>query len=86
MARNAIQMQKGLSLTELNQQFGTEEQCRVAVFKWRWPGGFVCPACGSRDHGIVGTRRLYLYHDCETQTSLKSGTIFVRTLPPCPCS
>ncbi len=82
MARNAIQMQKGLSLTELNEQFGTEEKCKAAVFKWRWPDGFVCPACGSRDHGIVGARRLYLCHDCETQTSLKSGTIFARTLLP----
>ena len=35
MARNAIQMQKGLSLTELNEQFGTEEKCKAAVFKWR---------------------------------------------------
>ena len=82
MARNAIQMQKGLSLTELNEQFGTEEKCKAAVFKWRWPEGFVCPACGSRDHAIVGARRLYLCHDCETQTSLKSGTIFARTLLP----
>ena len=82
MARNAIQMQKGLSLSELNEQFGTEEKCKAAVFKWRWPDGFVCPACGGRDHGIVGARRLYLCHDCETQTSLKSGTIFARTLLP----
>jgi transposase-like protein len=82
VARNAIQMQKGLSLTELNEQFGTEEKCTAAVFKWRWPDGFLCPACGSRDHGIVGARKLYLCHDCETQTSLKSGTIFARTLLP----
>ena len=27
VARNAIQMQKGLSLTELHEQFGTEEKC-----------------------------------------------------------
>ena len=41
VARNAIQMQKGLSLSELNEQFGTEEKCKAAVFKWRWPDGFV---------------------------------------------
>ena len=33
VARNAIQMQKGMSLTELNEQFGTEEKCKAAVFK-----------------------------------------------------
>ena len=82
MARNAIQLQKGLSLSELNESYGTEEKCAAAIFKWRWPDGFVCPACGSRDHAIVGARQLYLCHDCLTQTSLKSGTIFARTLLP----
>ena len=43
MTRNAIQMQKGLSLTELNEQFGTEEKCKAAVFKWRWPDGLYVP-------------------------------------------
>ena len=82
MARNAIQLQKGLSLSELNETYGTEEKCAAAIFKWRWPDGFVCPACGSRDHAVVGARQLYLCHDCLTQTSLKSGTIFARTLLP----
>lgn len=82
MARNAIQLQKGLSLCELNESYGTEEKCAAAIFKWRWPDGFVCPACGSRDHAIVGARELYLCHDCLKQTSLKSGTIFARTLLP----
>jgi len=82
MARNPVQMQKGLSLTEFCERYGTEEQCRAAVVKWRWPDGFVCPHCGSRDHAMVGARRLYLCHDCLTQTSLKAGTIFARTLLP----
>ena len=75
MARNAIQLQKGMSLCELNESYGSEEKCAAAIFKWRWPDGFVCPACGSRDHAIVGARELYLCHDCLKQTSLKSGTI-----------
>ena len=82
MARNSIQLQKGLSLTELNEKYGTEEKCEAAVVKWRWRDGFVCPSCGSRDHAIVGARRLYLCHDCLKQTSLKAGTIFARTLLP----
>ena len=82
MARNRVQMQKGLSLTEFCERYGTEEQCREAVVQWRWPDGFVCPHCGSRDHSIVGIRALYLCHDCLTQTSIKAGTIFARTLLP----
>jgi transposase-like protein len=82
MARNPIQMQKGMSLTELQARFGTEAQCEAALTAWRWPDGFVCPRCGGRDHAIVGKRRLYLCHACLKQTSLKSGTVFERTLLP----
>ena len=82
MARNPIQMQKGLSLTQLQQQYGTEPQCEAAVTAWRWPDGFVCPACGCRDHTIVGKRELYQCHDCLTQTSLTAGTVFAHTMLP----
>ena len=82
MARNPVQMQKGLSLTELNARYGTEEKCNAALVAWRWPKGFVCPQCGSKDHGIVGKRQLYLCHGCLKQTSLKAGTIFAHTLLP----
>ena len=53
MARNAIQLQKGLSLCELNASYGSEEKCAAAIFKWRWAGRVRAPACGSRDHAIV---------------------------------
>jgi transposase-like protein len=82
MSRNPIQMQKGLSLTELNDTYGTEAQCRAAVKTWRWPDGFVCPGCGSGDHSIVGRREVYECRDCLKQTSLTAGTIFAHTLLP----
>ena len=82
MSRNPIQMQKGLSLTELNDTYGTEAQCRAAVTAWRWPDGFVCPGCGGRDHSIVGRREVYECRDCLKQTSLTAGTIFAHTLLP----
>ena len=43
MARNAIQLQKGLSLCELNASYGSEEKCAAAIFKWRWPDGVRVP-------------------------------------------
>jgi transposase-like protein len=82
MARNPIQMQKGLSLSEFQARYGTEEKCQDAVRAWRWPDGFICPHCGCRDHAVVGKRQLYLCHGCRAQTSLKAGTIFARTLLP----
>ena len=81
MARNAIQMQKGLSLTAFHANYGTEPQCRAAVARMRWPRGFECPACGSGDYGVTA-RLLYRCRGCDTQTSLTSGTVFHRTLLP----
>ena len=47
MARNPIQFQSGLSLPAFLDQYGTEEQCRAALYQHRWPRGFVCPDCGN---------------------------------------
>src|SRR5215204_3339507 len=82
MARNAIQFQDGLSLSGFLKRYGSEEQCEDAVRRWRWPDGFRCPKCGEREHGIVGKRRLYEYHACGRQTSLKASTIFAHSRVP----
>ena len=39
--------------------FGTEEQCRTALVRLRWPDGFVCPCCGHREHCVLAGRGLY---------------------------
>lgn len=82
MARNAIQFQKGLSLSEFQNRYGTEEQCEAAVRRGRWPDGFACPRCGGREHTVTGKRRLHECHACRLQTSLKAGTIFAKSLLP----
>jgi len=82
MSRNPTQLQKGLSLRQLQEEYGTEDQCEALVRVWRWPDGFVCPHCGSTDHAIVGKRRLYECHECRKQTSLKAGTVFENTMLP----
>ena len=59
MARNPIQFGKGLSLSEFQERYGTEEQCREAIVAWRWPKGFVCPACGCRKQtSVIGLERV----------------------------
>lgn len=62
MARNVIQMQKGLSLSECPARYGAEEKLQDAVRARRSPDGFVCLPCGCRDHAVVGKRQFYLCH------------------------
>jgi hypothetical protein len=70
MARNKVQFQKGLSEAEFDALYGTEERCQDAVFGWRWPAGFVCPACGGQGYSVIKTRMLYQCTACRRQTSL----------------
>ncbi|EQD30017.1 IS1595 transposase, partial [mine drainage metagenome] len=74
MAKNRIQFQKGLSLAEFQNQYGTEEQCRKALFQWRWPKGFQCPSCEGDRFCVLFNGR-YQCNDCRHQTSLTSGTL-----------
>jgi len=79
MAKNMIQFQKGLSLPEFLSKYGTNNQCRDALFRKRWPYGFVCPECGHNEYCEISTRKVYQCYKCHTQTSLTSGTIFADT-------
>lgn len=76
MARNKVQYQKGLSFKEFFRQYGTEQQCYEALFKWRWGKGFECRRCGYAKGCINRKRRVYQCHRCHFQTSLTAGTIF----------
>lgn len=82
MSKNQIQFQKGYSVVDFIKDYGTEEQCSQALFKWRWPDGFHCPDCGSGRYTVIKTRNLYQCSKCHHQTSLISGTIFEQTKLP----
>jgi len=79
MARNKVQFQRGLSDVEFDRLYGSEEKCREALFSWRWPHGFECPACGGTAHCELERRGLLQCNACRTQTSLTAGTIFAGT-------
>lgn len=82
MCKNKVQFQAGYSLQDLFKDYGTESQCTHALFNWRWPDGFTCPACGCQKYCYLTTRKLYQCHGCHHQSSLISGTIFEQTKLP----
>ena len=67
---------RGLSDEAFREAFGTKEQCRAALVRLGWPGGFVCPCCGHRGHCVLAGRGLYQCNRCKKQTSPTAGTIF----------
>ena len=78
MAMNKVQFQRGLSMLEFFDRYGTQAQCEDVVRQWRWPQGFVCPACARTEHSEF-RRSVRLYFQCSAcrhQCSLISGTIF----------
>jgi len=79
MARNKVQFQRGLSDVEFDRLYGTEEKCREALYSWRWPEGFTCPACGGFAHCELKKRDLWQCNACHAQTSLTAGTLFAAT-------
>lgn len=82
MPKNRVQFQAGVSMEGFLEAYGTEEKCREAVFRMRWPRGFECPSCGSRESSLVNSRLLYQCSVCRTQTSLTAGTVFHATKLP----
>lgn len=58
-----------------------EEECELALFRAKWPGGFRCLSCGgSGFYRIVSrNRRLLECSTCSRQTSLTAGTILEGT-------
>ena len=86
MSINKVQFQKGLSMLEFFDLYGSQAQCEEVVRQWRWPGGFVCPACSGTEHSEF-RRSVRLYFQCSAcryQCSLISGTIFEASKLPLP--
>lgn len=82
MSKNMIQFQKGLGLHEFLEKYGTEAQCRQALYQLRWPSGYVCPACGNKTGCELRGRPVYQCHKCHHQASLTAGSIFHATKLP----
>jgi hypothetical protein len=77
-----IQFQKGISLAAFQKLYGTEDKCRAALQKDRWPRGFVCPRCGSTRGHALHARPVVQCGGCRKQTSLTANTLFHSTKLP----
>ena len=81
---NKIQFQKGMSLNQFLARYGVEQQCEAALEDARWPEGFRCPKCSSKEHYQYrrGNVKIFQCRGCRTQTTLTEGTIFHSTKLP----
>ena len=86
MAQNKVQYQRGLSMPEFFDRYGSPEQCESLVRAWRWPEGFACPRCEGGWHSEFRRQdRLYFQcSSCRYQCSLVSGTVFESSKLPLP--
>ena len=78
MAKNQIQMQKGLSLDQFTDAYGSEAQCEAAVEKSKWPLGYCCAKCGADNPYTYrkGSVKVFQCRSCRKQETLTEGTIF----------
>jgi transposase-like protein len=86
MAQNKVQYQRGLSMPEFFDCYGSPRQCEDVVRSWRWPEGFVCPRCRGVWHSEFRRKeRLYFQcSGCRYQCSLVAGTVFESSKVPLP--
>ncbi len=80
-SRYHIQFQNGLSLLEFFENFGTQKQCETHLYKKKWPNGFTCKKCGSKEFSSFtkGKHKVFECSHCHAQTSLIVGTLFERS-------
>lgn len=62
--------------------FASDEACLAYLEKLRWPGGFVCPACGVAQEPYRSSRLRLMCRSCAHQGSVTAGTIFDKTRTP----
>jgi len=71
-----------MSLVEWQKRFGTEKSCAKALARVRWPNGFQCPVCGSKEFCTISSRQLYQCSHCRHQVSVTADTLFHATKVP----
>jgi hypothetical protein len=64
------------SLFDFQRRFPDDACCAAYLAEARWPGGFVCPACGHAKGWALETKaNTYECAACHRQTSVTAGTV-----------
>jgi len=72
-----------MSRTEFAGLFPDDAACARHLFERRWPGGFVCPACGGvKGWELSGKKFTWECAACGRQTSVTAGTVMHRSKLP----
>ena len=74
MSKNQVQFQKGQSLREFLEVYGTNAQCEQELFAARWPQGFQCAACGYSKYCRLHTRKSLQCIRCKRQLGVNYNT------------
>ena len=84
MSINQVQFQKGLSMADFMERYGTQEKCHAALVASRWPAGFVCAHCASTRCCTFERKGLCYWQcsECREQTTATCGTILQATKLP----
>ncbi len=80
--KNKIKFKKGYSLPRFLKEYGVAEQCRKALFEWRWPQGYHCPKCNNERYCQLKVCRAFQCNRCHHQHTLTGGTLFASTKLP----
>lgn len=68
--------QESLNIVDFMKRFQSEEECREALFKVKWPNGFVCSKCGHGEFYPARRDNAYLCRKCGHQESVTAHTVF----------
>jgi transposase-like protein len=68
-------------MIDLMDMFPTEEACLEYLALVRWPDGYVCVRCQSKEHWKTA-RGLFHCQDCGYESSVTAGTLFQDTRKP----
>ncbi len=73
---------ENIDLLTFQAKFKNETDCWDWLIKTRYPEGYKCPRCGSREYYFKKKRRLFFCKVCKYENSVMAGTIFHKTKTP----
>ena len=65
-----------MTLPDLQRLFNTDDKCREALTKLRWPNGVECPRCHSKRISWIQANKQFDCAECEYHFSVTAGTVF----------